>query len=131
MTFYLVSEHKLMFSLWICPDCALVGRRVAVRPANATPEGGAPAHPPRKSSGQNPAAALTLAHPTPVAVSEWTCPQCGQVGELVEVRGAPTMQERRYHVEHEPDDREAQRLFMMTALLIFAGWAYLTALFMG
>jgi len=64
-----------MFSLWICPDCRMIGKRVSVKPCSAgslvvMPDGNEAL---RKGA-------------TPVVVSGWVCQLCGQIGELCESR---------------------------------------------
>lgn len=64
-----------MFSLWVCPDCRRVGRRGAVQPALSRPGGLSP-------DGEETHRPGGMA----IAVSSWTCVECGQTGELVESR---------------------------------------------
>lgn len=64
-----------MFSLWVCPDCRRVGRRGGAAPGLALPGGLSP-------DGDETHRPGGMA----IVISSWTCPECGQAGELIESR---------------------------------------------
>ena len=99
-----------MFSLWVCPDCEVVGRRVGVGPGGASP-----AYACGSTSRKAP-------HPpTPIAISEWVCQKCGQTGRLVEHRSEAPMEARRYPVEREPTD-PVEMMFLVMGGALVASW---------
>lgn len=75
-----------MFSLWVCPDCRVVGKRIAVKPVisyGLTVDKKSLTFREGQEQEHRPGCGYRR---TPVMLSEWTCTSCGQIGCMVEHR---------------------------------------------